>query len=123
MEFVYKIKDEQGRLKEAIASAESSSVLKARLQARGIDVVEIRESTAAGDMQARWKNLQTNVLQVDLFERVTIKDMVVFSRQFAAMISSGVAMLRTLTIIVDQCPNRKLKRSLDDIRQSIEAGL
>ncbi|HMY55524.1 MAG TPA: type II secretion system F family protein, partial [Candidatus Obscuribacter sp.] len=123
MEFVYKNKDEQGRLKEAIASAESSSVLKARLQARGIDVVEIRESTAAGDMQARWKNLQTNVLQVDLFERVTIKDMVVFSRQFAAMISSGVAMLRTLTIIVDQCPNRKLKRSLDDIRQSIEAGL
>ncbi|HRD17369.1 MAG TPA: type II secretion system F family protein, partial [Methanothrix soehngenii] len=110
-------------MKEAIASAESSSVLKARLQARGIDVVEIRESTAAGDMQARWKNLQTNVLQVDLFERVTIKDMVVFSRQFAAMISSGVAMLRTLTIIVDQCPNRKLKRSLDDIRQSIEAGL
>lgn len=123
MEFVYKIKDEQGRLKEAVASAESSSVLKARLQARGIDVVEIRESTAAGDLQARWKNLQTNVLQVDLFERVTIKDMVVFSRQFAAMISSGVAMLRTLTIIVDQCPNRKLKRSLDDIRQSIEAGL
>ena len=33
------------------------------------------------------------------FEQVKLKDMVVFSRQFSAMIGSGVAMLRTLTII------------------------
>lgn len=123
MEYVYKIKDEQGKVKEAVAIAESSNVLKARLQARGFDVVDIRERTAGGDLAARWKNLEENVLKVDIFERITIKDMVVFSRQFAAMVSSGVAMLRTLTIIVDQCQNRKLKRCLDDIRQSIEAGL
>ncbi|MBN8659193.1 MAG: type II secretion system F family protein [Candidatus Obscuribacter phosphatis] len=123
MEFVYKIKDEQGKIKEAVASAESPNVLKARLQARGIEVVEIRPRTAGGDLQATWKALNESVLQVDLLERVTIKDMVVFSRQFAAMVSSGVAMLRTLTIIVEQCKNRKLKRCLEDVRQSIEAGL
>lgn len=49
--------------------------------------------------------------------------MVVFSRQFAAMVSAGVAMLRSLTIIVEQCRNKKMKAVLDDVRHSVESGL
>jgi type IV pilus assembly protein PilC len=56
------------------------------------------------------------------FEKVKSKDMVVFSRQFAAMIGSGVAMLRTLTIISEQCENKKLKEILIDVRQQVEQG-
>lgn len=123
MEFVYRIKDDKGIVKEAIASAESANILRARLKARGLEVVNIRERTASGDILSRMQNFKFENTNITLFERITIKDMVVFSRQFAAMVSSGVAMLRALTIIVDQCPNRKLKRALDDVRQSIEGGL
>ena len=56
------------------------------------------------------------------FEKVKLKDMVVFSRQFSAMIGSGVAMLRTLTIISEQCENMKLKDVLTDVRNQVEAG-
>ena len=56
------------------------------------------------------------------FEQVKLKDMVVFSRQFSAMIGSGVAMLRTLTIISEQCENEKLKVVLTDVRNQVEAG-
>ena len=56
------------------------------------------------------------------FEQVKLKDMVVFSRQFSAMIGSGVAMLRTLTIISEQCENEKLKAVLTDVRNQVEAG-
>lgn len=56
------------------------------------------------------------------FEKVKLKDMVVFSRQFSAMIGSGVAMLRTLTIIAEQCENDKLKEVLTDVRNQVEAG-
>ena len=56
------------------------------------------------------------------FEKVKLKDMVVFSRQFSAMIGSGVAMLRTLTIISEQCENQKLKEILTDVRNQVEAG-
>lgn len=56
------------------------------------------------------------------FEQVKLKDMVVFSRQFSAMIGSGVAMLRTLTIISEQCENQKLKEILTDVRNQVEAG-
>lgn len=56
------------------------------------------------------------------FEKVKLKDMVVFSRQFSAMIGSGVAMLRTLTIISDQCENKKLKEVLVAVRTQVESG-
>jgi type IV pilus assembly protein PilC len=56
------------------------------------------------------------------FEKVKLKDMVVFSRQFSAMIGSGVAMLRTLTIISEQCENMKLREVLSDIRNQVESG-
>lgn len=41
MEFVYKLRDQQGKIQEATARADSASVLRARLKARGIDVLEI----------------------------------------------------------------------------------
>ena len=56
------------------------------------------------------------------FEKIKLKDMVVFSRQFSAMIGSGVAMLRTLTIISEQCENQKLKVVLTDVRNQVEGG-
>lgn len=56
------------------------------------------------------------------FEQVKLKDMVVFSRQFSAMIGSGVAMLRTLTIISEQCENMKLRAILSDVRNQVEGG-
>lgn len=124
MEYLYKIRESDGTVKQAIGQAESPAVLRARLRARGIEVVEIRERTAGASIVNFFRNQSSKeILTVGLFEYVSLKDMVVFSRQFAAMISSGVAMLRTLTIIVEQCPNRKLKKALDDVRRSIESGL
>lgn len=56
------------------------------------------------------------------FETVKLKDMVVFSRQFSAMVGSGVAMLRTLTIISEQCENEKLKVVITDVKNQVESG-
>lgn len=105
MEFIYKVRDGQGRVTESVAQAESATVLRTRLTARGMDVLEIRSKTglAFGSLDEFWESVLESTSTVNL------KDMVIFSRQFAAMISSGVAMLRTLYIIVEQCPNRKLR--------------
>lgn len=121
MEFVYKVRDNQGRVSEAYAQAESASVLKIRLQARGVDVIDIKERTRR---QALRLDTQESLDKLaSLFEQISLKDMVVFSRQFAALVGSGVSMLRTLYIIVDQCPNKKLKRAIDDVRRLVESGL
>lgn len=123
MEFSYKIRDSSGREQESFAQAESAAILHARLTARGFEVIEIKEpgvlQTMLQSLNARtiWRNL------AGLLEPVTLKDMVVFSRQFAAMVSAGVPMLRTLTIIVEQCRNRKMRQTLDEVRKSVESGL
>ncbi len=117
VEFIYKVRDSQGRIQEALAQAETSAILRARLTSRGLDVIEISAKAQGFNYRELWDKAN------GFFEQVTLKDMVVFSRQFAAMVSAGVAMLRTLTIIVDQCPNKKMKATLDDVRRSVEAGL
>jgi type IV pilus assembly protein PilC len=117
MEFVYKIRDSQGRIQEAAAEADSSSILRTRLMSRGYDVVEIQaKGNSVQTIVALWQRAE------NYFERVRLKDLVVFSRQFAAMVSASVAMLRTLNIIVEQCENKKMKATLDDIRHSVESG-
>jgi type IV pilus assembly protein PilC len=116
-EFLYKIRDGQGRIQEATAEADSPSVLRARLTSRGLEVINIQSKRQPLNFSESWNSFTY------LFENITLKDMVVFSRQFAAMVSSGVAMLRTLTIIVDQCKNRRMKKELDEVRTSVESGL
>lgn len=121
MEYLYKVRDNQGRISEAQAQAESASVLRVRLQARGVDVIDIKELSAPSALNLDVGQSLDKITA--LLEQISLKDMVVFSRQFAALVGSGVSMLRTLYIIVEQCPNRKLKRSIDDVRRLVESGL
>jgi type IV pilus assembly protein PilC len=118
MEFLYKVKDERGKVQEATAQAESSGVLRAKLTAKGMNVLEIRPNKAA----AGTANMDPVARLTMFLETVKLKDMVVFSRQFSSMVGSGVAMLRTLTIMADQCENPKLKRTLVAVRKSVESG-
>jgi type IV pilus assembly protein PilC len=118
MEYAYKIRDNEGRVQRAVAQAESPQVLRARLLAKGIEVIEIKqaEATRFGDLVVLRSTMR-------LFESISLKDLVVFSRQFAAMVTAGVPMLRTLTIVVEQSKNGKMRDTLDDVRRSVEAGL
>lgn len=113
VEYLYRVKDQSGRMQEAVAQAESPSALRARLSARGMEVVDIRpRAGGAGG----------GLATIAFFEQVKLRDMVVFSRQFSAMVGSGVAMLRALTIMVEQCENPKMKRTLDSVRRQVETG-
>ena len=118
MEYAYKIRDNEGRVQRAVAQAESPQVLRARLLAKGIEVIEIKQAEAT-----RFADLVVFRSTVRLFESINLKDLVVFSRQFAAMVTAGVPMLRTLTIVVEQSKNGKMRDTLDDVRHSVEAGL
>lgn len=120
MEFLYKVKDMSGQVRESSARADNAQLLKARLAARGYEVIEIKER---GFSLLQIPLLIAIDAQLARFEPITLRDMVVFSRQFAAMISAGVPLLRTLSIIVEQCKNRKLKGCLEEVRRSVESGL
>ena len=53
---------------------------------------------------------------------VKLKDLAIFSRQFATMINSGLSLLRSLTILEEQTANKDLAKTLTEVRQDVETG-
>lgn len=53
---------------------------------------------------------------------ITVKDMAVFARQFAAMFNAGIPMVRCLGVLYEQCDNPKLKDALESISSDVQQG-
>lgn len=56
------------------------------------------------------------------FKKVKIKDISLFARQFAALITSGITIMRGLEIVSKQTENPKLKAILEDVSQDVQKG-
>jgi type IV pilus assembly protein PilC len=54
--------------------------------------------------------------------KTKLKDLAVFSRQFATMSASGMSLLRALAILEEQTEAATLKTALGDIRNDVEGG-
>ena len=57
-----------------------------------------------------------------LAPKVTIKDLVVFTRQFAVMIDAGLPLVQCLQILRDQQDNVTFKNILRDVKADVESG-
>jgi type IV pilus assembly protein PilC len=57
------------------------------------------------------------------FVKVSVKDKAVFSRQFAALVNAGVAIVRGLGVLSEQCSNPKLKKALTEICEDVQTGV
>jgi type IV pilus assembly protein PilC len=54
--------------------------------------------------------------------KVGLKDLAIFTRQFATMASSGLSLLRSLAILEEQATKPKLATAIRDVRRDIEGG-
>ncbi len=54
--------------------------------------------------------------------KITTKDLVIFVRQFATMIDSGLQLVQCLEIQAQQAPNPTLRDQLKVIKESVESG-
>jgi type IV pilus assembly protein PilC len=110
-QYAYKVKDNRGRLVEGKVEADSESMVAEKLKSMGYRPLEIRATNAGLDREIKLMK-----------ERIKLKDLAVFSRQFATMINAGLSMLRTLTILSEQSENGELKRVLRLVKTDVEAG-
>ncbi len=53
---------------------------------------------------------------------VTVKDLSIFARQFAAMFNAGVPMVRCLKVLKDQTSNAKIKYAIKQVSAEVEEG-
>ena len=60
---------------------------------------------------------------IKFFQRVTTKDLVIFSREVSVMVSSGVSLLDSINIITDQTTSQYFRTALKDVASSIDSGM
>ena len=113
--YQYKVRDRQGKLLEGSLEADSTTLVANRLRQMGYIPLAIDRKEDSG-FQKEIK------LPFSQGKRVKLKDIAVFSRQFATMINSGLSLLRSLYILADQTENKLLAAVLNHVRQDVEKG-
>ncbi|MBU4257249.1 type II secretion system F family protein [Patescibacteria group bacterium] len=110
--FKYKALDREGKIKQGLVEAVSENMAAEALRERGFSIVSIKErSVFKGAKQG-----------FALFNRIKSKDLVIFSRQFAVMISANVAMVQALKIVAEQTDNLKLKAVVLEVSNEVDSG-
>lgn len=111
--FIAEVRDTRGNAKKEKIEANSPEQARTILQNRYASVGAVKKSFSL-DIDFSEFNAA--------FSKLTIKDKAVFSRQFAAMVNAGVAMVRCLGVLSEQCPNPKLKKALLAISGEVQQG-
>ncbi len=55
--------------------------------------------------------------------KVTESEVVLFTRQFATMVSAGLSVSRCLEVLIDQTTNQKFKSVISDIQSQVTSGI
>jgi type IV pilus assembly protein PilC len=93
--------------------APNSAAVQAQLRRQGISPGNIKESGKGFDME----------IKIPGFEpKVTTKDLVVFTRQFATMIDAGLPLVQCLDILSKQQENKTFKANLTQVKEDVESG-
>ena len=109
--FSYKVKDRvTGKIVKGEISADSQRAAGKALIDQGYilqdDIYEVGQENAL----ARFMN------------RITTKDKIVFTRQFATLIGAGLPLAQALRTVSEQTENKKMRSVVDDILASVESG-
>jgi type IV pilus assembly protein PilC len=110
--FTYKVRDSRGRLRDGKVDAENSEVVAQRLRQMGFVPLEIVESGSGMNRE----------IKLGFEKRVKLRELAVFSRQFATMVNAGLTLLRALAILSEQVENPKLARAVKQIKVDVENG-
>ncbi|MFB8788567.1 MAG: type II secretion system F family protein [Potamolinea sp.] len=111
--FIAEVRDLKGKAKKEKIEATSPEQARILLQNRYPTVGNVKKAFSFSfDLQEINTALSS----------VTIKDKAIFSRQFAAMVNAGVAIVRCLGVLSEQCPKPKLKRALIAISGEVQQG-
>ncbi|MBD2201010.1 type II secretion system F family protein [Calothrix sp. FACHB-1219] len=112
--YVARVRDGQGKSRTEKLTAESLAQARNNLRDLGFVVQDLKESQ--GGFSFDLQKFQNSMVSV------TVKDKAVFSRQFAVLTNAGVAIVRSLGVLAEQCSNPKLKAALTDIGNDVQTG-
>jgi len=113
MLFFYKAVNKEGKETEGSIEAQSKDQAINALQRRELIIVDIAAAGKASIFERK----------INLFSRVSMKDIVILSRQLATLIGAGVPVLAIFRLIASDTENEALQDKLADIIDDIQAGV
>ncbi len=113
--FAYKGRDTEGKIVKGRIDAMTEGAVANRLRTMGISPLTIQEASGG-------TGLQMEINLGSFGGKVKLKDLAIMSRQMATMITSGLSLLRTLSIITEQTENKELKKILTSMTREVESG-
>ncbi len=119
--YVASVRDSKGNAKKERIVASSPGEARSTLRQRGLFIQEIKQAQEF-KISSNLGNFDLEKLQTALTS-VSVKDKAVFSRQFAVLVNSGVAIVRALGVLAEQCSNPKLKKALLEISSDVQQGV
>ena len=111
--FHYKARDSTGRAREGTLEGADQQVVIARLRELGLVPLSVQQAGTG---------LKREITFPGGGGKVKLKELALFSRQFATMIASGLTLLRSLNILAVQAENPKLREVIGKVGQSVEEG-
>lgn len=115
--YAYKARDRSGKLVEAVMEAASQRDVAAALREKGLIATEIAAPKTGMNADIKlpaWLNLGG---------KPNLRDVTVFSRQFATVINAGLPVVQSLAILQRQAEKDALKEALKKIREEVETGV
>ena len=109
--YTWQGKTRDGSVKKGELEAKSSEAVSAQLRAQGIVPGKVKEKPK--DISEIFTFLQP---------KVKVKDLVVFTRQFAVMVDAGLPLVQCLQILGDQEENPTFKKAINQVRSDVESG-
>src|SRR5256714_2242970 len=110
--FAFRAMDMAGVASSGEVEGDSKSHVSEQLRQRGLIVLDVSEKRGPVNLEdflRRWKS-------------PNLRELSIFSRQFATLVASGMPMLRTLYTLEEQTEDELLKEAVGGVRQDVEAG-
>jgi type IV pilus assembly protein PilC len=110
--YAFRAVDVAGVPSRGEVDAETKGQVTEQLRERGLIVLDVSEKNEAMKLEKVF----------DRFRSVPMRELAVFSRQFATLVSSGMPMLRSLYTLEDQTEDERLSEAIGGVREDVEAG-
>ncbi len=110
--FAFRAMDVAGVATAGEVEAESKAQVTEQLRQRGLIVLDVSEKAKSVKVEDFFKR----------FKGVDMRELAVFSRQFATLVASGMPMLRTLHTLEEQTQDEQIEAAVAGLRADVEAG-
>jgi type IV pilus assembly protein PilC len=110
--FKYRANDQMGQTKVGFVEADNLEIATDTLKDKDLTVVSI-EQEAGGGLLA---------FEIPFFNKIPIKDIVIFSRQFSVLMGAKMPIVTSLKTMIRQTQNKRLQKMIVSIADEVESG-